>query len=111
MSTTTINLTSQQRRTGRRGVETRLARAAVRDELQSLDTITSRERAAGMLAAPPAGVGGMSCLALLRACRWCGETRARTMLRHARVPETKTVRELTPRQRAALRLELVGGAR
>jgi hypothetical protein len=61
-----------------------------------------RESAAVVILAPPEWAATMRVIDLLLAIRYVGRKRAVKVLGEARLPSTKSVGGLTPRQRAAL---------
>jgi len=97
---------SQQSRASERSTQIRSARSLLRHELASGSREQARARAAGELRAPADETAGMTVLALLTACRSCGQTRARGLLRRAGVAEQLTISELSSLQRCKLLAQL-----
>ncbi len=93
---------------GARSAHVRQTRRRVKEEIAASPWRTSREWCAKLIEDAPEELRGMRVLALLTAVRRLGPVRAKRMLRAADVDPTRTVGELTLRQRRALVAELRG---
>ncbi|MGE4428683.1 MAG: hypothetical protein AB7G37_19690 [Solirubrobacteraceae bacterium] len=99
-----LSRTAAQRQSAlRRANRVRLARAALKREVQD-----GSRCAADVVATCPPEVVSMAVGELLVAQHRWGEARALRTLRRVPVPETKPIGRMTPRQRTAL-VDLLGG--
>lgn len=86
----------------------RLAQAAFKRSLEAMPATDAQERFALTLEAEVVApeIAATHIFQLLRACPKVGEVKARTALRVVGVPEYKRLRDLTPRQRLALAVQV-----
>ncbi len=82
---------------------------ALANQTRTAGAAVKREITAGKLTVPDAledpRAGGLTALAVLMATPYVGPTRARQMLRRTRIGESRRVRHLTDRERAAVAQE------